>query len=105
MWKTFLPGSRPIVVTISLIAVVVMVRTESREGKMEKSTALFHHINIDLQMKTLGPCDIDLSRLNPTSHAIAVTLRGQCCAPPSGLALMFAVDFDQMTKRRIGPYF
>ena len=23
-------------------------------------------------MKTLGPCDIDLSRLNPTPHAIAV---------------------------------
>jgi hypothetical protein len=24
------------------------------------------------RMKTLGPCDINLSRLNPTPHAIAV---------------------------------
>src|SRR6201981_2763021 len=53
------------------------------------------------RMKTLGPCDINLSRLNPTPHAIAV-YASQPLSPvttqhslPSGRYSLLGPDFHR----------
>ena len=55
-------------------------------------------------MKTLGPCDINLSRLNPTPHAIAV-YASQPLSPvttqhslPSGRYSLLGPDFHRLDR-------
>src|SRR5438105_12380245 len=55
-------------------------------------------------MKTLGPCDIDLSRLNPTPHAIAV-YASRPLSPvatqhslPSGRYPLLGPDFHRLDR-------
>src|ERR1700749_1563753 len=55
-------------------------------------------------MKTLGPCDIDLSRLNPTPHATAV-YASQPLAPvatqhslPSGRYPLLGPDLHRLDR-------
>jgi hypothetical protein len=56
------------------------------------------------RMKTLGPCDINLSRLNPTPHAIAV-YASQPLSPvttqhslPSGRYSLLGPDFHRLDR-------
>ena len=56
------------------------------------------------RMKTLGPCDINLSRLNPTPHAIAV-YASQPLSPvttqhslPSGRYALLGPDFHRLDR-------
>ena len=55
-------------------------------------------------MKTLGPCDIDLSRLNPTPHAIAVYASSPLSpvatqhSLPSGCYSLLGPDFHRLDR-------
>src|SRR2546430_15245467 len=55
-------------------------------------------------MKTLGPCDIDLSRLNPTPHAIAVYASSPLSpvatqhSLPSGRYSLLGPDFHRLDR-------
>src|SRR5438445_13595703 len=55
-------------------------------------------------MKTLGPCDIDLSRLNPTPHAIAVYASSPLSpvatqhSLPSGRYPLLGPDFHRLDR-------
>jgi hypothetical protein len=56
------------------------------------------------RMKTLGPCDIDLSRLNPTPHAIAVYASSPLSPAvtqhslPSGRYPLLGPDFHRLDR-------
>ena len=55
-------------------------------------------------MKALGPCDIDLSRLNPTPHAIAVYASSPLSPAvtqhslPSGRYPLLGPDFHRLDR-------
>src|ERR1700747_2085335 len=59
-------------------------------------------------MKTLGPCDIDLSRLNPTPHAIAVYASSPLSpvatqhSLPSGRYPLLGPDFHRLDRIACG---